>query len=219
MEVIFGNKIKDLQDYVKQNNNPQYCVLLENDDGRFLGSWSPDGYSGGQIHTRRSVLTSLPPRHDYCGSMDAYRALKRDVCKKRLTLKQKIDSLNISETLKKKESSVIKILAAYSDMHDDLVKTQRSLDFFCKEPFTVEEVIEIMEKIVGNYNIFSAGKTTKKITDLFSDNTEFFVAREGSVCLYVKPKRLWLDRGVDLLSSGADEVSFEIDRGFRFWFD
>jgi len=98
----------------------------------------------------------------------------------------------------------------------------RDLNYQAKESLSKDELINIMPKIIPfGYNEFCSVNTIKKLADIFGDS-HYFVCRESSVCIYVKPNsRVWLDEDSDYLNASlADEVSFEGDRGmFRFWWD
>lgn len=110
-----------------------------------------------------------------------------------------------------------RILAAYSDLHKDLLSDHRNLNFIELDSLDAKNFL-LIGKIIPSYNEFNGNTTPQKLIDLFGE-AEYLVAREGSPCFYIKPKHLWLGRGQDF-ESVADEVSFEGTLGmFRVWFD
>jgi hypothetical protein len=83
------------------------------------------------------------------------------------------------------------------------------------------EMCEIFSKVCpGGYNTMNK-ESLVKIAECF-DDAEFYLGREGSPVLYIKPKtRLWFgDRRHTEIGTLADEVSYEPSVGmFRVWFD
>jgi hypothetical protein len=86
---------------------------------------------------------------------------------------------------------------------------------------TALEMLEIMDAACpGGYNRMNKDALVK-IAECFED-AEFYLGREGSPVLYIKPKsRLWFgDPRHTEIGTLADEVSFEASIGmFRVWFD
>lgn len=110
-----------------------------------------------------------------------------------------------------------KVIAAYSDLFDD-VDDDRDLDFFCSNALSGQELIEIMGKVVTSYNEFRGSKSPKQVVEAMGD-AEYHIAREGSPCIYAKPKNknYWIEK---LGKVKADEVMFDGEKMmFRFWWD
>lgn len=85
----------------------------------------------------------------------------------------------------------------------------RNLNFRASAAVSRDEAFEIMEKaIVSGYNEFDADLIKK-----FPKDAEFVLAREGSVCLYVKGQKLPSAAKVK-----ADEKSFNGSLT-RYWWD
>lgn len=143
---------------------------------------------------------------------------------------EKIQKIKYDEYLKKHrlnrfDRGVERVLSAYSDCIDEIVsgfdKIERNLNFFEVEPFEFKRALDVMAAAVPNgYNDFEVDLVFKKIADVFGTDCQIFVARESSVCLYVKPTgRVWLNRD-EKLQTLADEVSFDSTIGaFRLWWD
>ena len=110
------------------------------------------------------------------------------------------------------------VLVAYSDRHGGL-PIQRNLAFFCRTPVNGSQLIGLMSKLVHLYNEFDGEKTTAKLVEHLGEDANYFIARERSVAIYVKPVRqieLWKVN----LATLADEASFEPELNmFRFWWD
>jgi len=112
-----------------------------------------------------------------------------------------------------------RVIAAYSDEFED-VTAKRDLDYFEKTPVSGSELVKIMSKVLARgYNDFDGAKA-KQVADAMGD-ADFHIAREGSVCIYVKPKHsIWLGGGSKLGKIKADEITFDVEKEmFRFWWD
>lgn len=90
METVYGT-MKDLEDYVyvlNDGDGPKWCmrsqsVLLRSLKTNLpLGAFAPDGGSGGSFYSRRNILNSFSPSHQYGDSMSAYNILLASVQKK-----------------------------------------------------------------------------------------------------------------------------------------
>lgn len=112
---------------------------------------------------------------------------------------------------------VKEIMTAYSDCNG--FSGERNLAFFCQTPLTAEELKTLFPALVPEgYNAFDPVKSVAKMIEVFGEKSEYFVAREGSVCIYVKHLHgnLWFDR-VEL---DADEFLFCPEKQlFRVWWD
>jgi hypothetical protein len=146
-----------------------------------------------------------------------------------------------------RERSFYKTLKAYSDCLDiDESSSERNLDYFAEDPIPVERVIQFADLIIG-YNDFSPKTLNKVLLTLFSkdgygpcgDTTlsndewlvllnnhyDFYMGREGSVCIYIKLKKtsanLW-GKTLTELSKHCDECSLNNKYGqmfLRLWWD
>lgn len=111
-----------------------------------------------------------------------------------------------------------RVIAAYSDQWED-VKDPRNLDYFEETPVNGKDLIEIMSAAVEGYNDFSGKESTEQIVQAFGEDESYHIAREGSVCIYVKPKakNYWLHK---LEQLNVDEALFDGKKMmFRFWWD
>lgn len=110
-----------------------------------------------------------------------------------------------------------RVIAAYSDDFDD-VEANRDLDYFEATSVSGKDLIEIMSKVLPKgYNDFNVTKT-KQLVEVMGD-ADYHIAREGSVCIYVKPKakNYWLGSFEKIK---ADEKHFDGKKMmFRFWWD
>jgi len=74
-----------------------------------------------------------------------------------------------------------------NELPDDALE-RRNLDFRASEPVTRDEAIEILEKCVPAYNDFKPKLLFKlpPSVAIHGQTPQIFIAREGSVCVYVK---------------------------------
>ena len=107
------------------------------------------------------------------------------------------------------------VLEAYGDSHGLDV---RNLSFMSSKPVKGSVLIKLMAAIVPGYNDFEGSRHPKDVVDVFGEDSKYYPAREGSVCIYVKPYRnVWLDK---IESIQADEKMWDYKHGmFRFWWD
>jgi hypothetical protein len=118
-----------------------------------------------------------------------------------------------------------RILKAYSDCNDIAAGEERQLNFFCPYAFNLAEAKTILHKALPEgYNRFEAETAIAELDAAFGKDAKVFIAREGSVCIYVKPANVvWIGSGrpADLTKVlNADEVSFQPELGmFRIWWD
>ncbi len=72
------------------------------------------------------------------------------------------------------------VLDAYSDCNS-LSRSRRNLNFRSSKSVSVSDAVEIMSKAIeGGYNNFSPN-----LLDLLPSHANVWIAREGSVCIYV----------------------------------
>jgi hypothetical protein len=107
------------------------------------------------------------------------------------------------------------VALAYSDCHGDKpfeeTEKTRNLSFRASAPVSRDEAVRIMEKYVPGYNAFSPS-----LLEHLPKDSQVTIAREGSVCVYVKSKtKLSLVEGTKLL---ADEVD-DVEGMTRLWWD
>ncbi|SRR5216684_7420414 len=117
-------------------------------------------------------------------------------------------------------SPIIKsIFDAYADCHDRGGK--RDLNFFCTQALSGHELIDLMPMVVPEgYNAFDAIQSIKPVVEFFGADAKYHIAREGSVCVYIKPAKgnIWLNGRFELPS--CDEFSFCCEKQmFRVWWD
>jgi hypothetical protein len=101
---------------------------------------------------------------------------------------------------------------AYADctMPFEEASQLRSLSFKAYEPRTPRQVKQIMKRAIPDgYNNFNAD-----LLDLFNPRCEITIAREYSVCLYVRGKNL-----PSMNKLGADEYNIQPDGSTRIWWD
>lgn len=102
---------------------------------------------------------------------------------------------------------------AYCDCNDlkagNAVYSRRKLNFKASQEVSRDEAKVILEVAIPHgYNEFDAS-----LLDKFSANSKFVIAREGSVCLYVKGGKMPSAKSVL-----ADERSYD-GKWTRFWWD
>lgn len=106
------------------------------------------------------------------------------------------------------------VMKAYSDCTNEnfgeSIKT-RELQFKASEPVMLDEAVRIMKKAIpGGYNLFEAD-----ILKAIPADREIVIAREASVCVYVKGDELSASVGHSL---GCDELTFDFNET-RIWWD
>ena len=79
METITAATVADARAWLRNRHFPKYAVLFKNLNDLPIAAWCPNGRDGGELYTRRSVKTQLPPLHRYAGSVDSYNALRRSI--------------------------------------------------------------------------------------------------------------------------------------------
>ena len=170
------------------------------------------------------------------------KAAKLQTVKTLPTFNEFIQSLGFNQYI---ERAFYKTLLAYEDCldieHGDI--EQRNLDFITKETVDVSRVIQFAEIIKG-YNYFTPKVLNKVLEVLVSrdgygvsgetelshddwikrlnDSFDFYLAREGSVCIYIKAKRNLWARDVAKLEKLTDECMFCDLYGqtlLRLWWD
>ncbi len=112
----------------------------------------------------------------------------------------------------------LEVLQAYSDCNEQN-KGERNLKFKASEPVGGEALISIMkEAVLVGYNEFSE-KSTKHLVSVFGENAQYTIAREGSVCIYVKPAKGERTSIDGFCAGDYDECSIEDDGLLRLWWD
>lgn len=71
------------------------------------------------------------------------------------------------------------VAKAYADSRGE---SGRILGFRASEPVNAQTAVEIMKEFCPDYNSFDP-----EALGLFPDDCQIFLAREGSVCIYVRP--------------------------------
>lgn len=118
------------------------------------------------------------------------------------------------------KSTLKECLIAYQDNHEEQVGGERNTNFKATHGVTGQEFVQIINRCNPNgYNEFDA-IAAENVRALFGDEAEYTIARESSVCIYVKPKgKVCLNRKVRLTDLKADELSYEGEGVFRIWWD
>lgn len=136
----------------------------------------------------------------------------------KINLKEYAQSKNLSPW----NRTVTSVLCAYSDCLPETVDTtniSRSLELFAIESMSIPMAkLTMLAAVPDGYNAFNAERAFAEIENTFGVDALVFIARESSVCLYVKPvSRVWLSRDYKLT---CDEFSFDAELGmFRIWWD
>ena len=118
---------------------------------------------------------------------------------------------------------MLDVLEAYSDCLPETVSSEgleRNLKFFSKDLVPLIQAIQIMKLATPQgYNDFEAEKCVG-LLEIFGDTAKVFIAREGSVCMYIRPsKNVWLSRGHEI-EKIADEIYYDTElNAFRLWWD
>lgn len=104
----------------------------------------------------------------------------------------------------------------YADF--DVTKNIRRLDWKATQPVSGNEVREALSAIcVDGYNAFDPVNVADAILTV-DPEAEVIVAREGSVCLYIKTTHNKLMM-MALNNEAADEADVQTDGSIRFWWD
>lgn len=118
------------------------------------------------------------------------------------------NSMNDTE---KADTVETEVKNAYSDCHEQKAGP-RNLDFRASEYVRKWEAIRILEKYVFKYNDFEWSALTH-----LPEDCKIALAREGSVCIYVKFAEPVDFRDIGWLMK-ADEISEEGEE-VRYWWD
>ena len=109
------------------------------------------------------------------------------------------------------------VARAYCDCHDHSPNADRNLDFSASKAIPLWEAIRIMQRYVKEYNNFEWHLLAK-----LPENSTVVIAREGSVCMYIKTpilldkpqmNKLIKDMKVDEFSQIDDSTIY------RLWWD
>lgn len=120
----------------------------------------------------------------------------------------------------KTKSIRMEVLTAYADCHEVKVKGERNLSYLASRAVGGKEFVTLMnEALPGGYNDFDLD-AAERVVNAFGEDAKYTIAREGSVCVYVKPKKV-LDSIREGIQLGrlADEFSYQGDGVFRLWWD
>jgi hypothetical protein len=115
------------------------------------------------------------------------------------------------------------ILKAYADCHSipGYHHTDRNLKFKSGVWLDPQDCYSIMSKAVSEgYNAYNSD-VLKQVLDYFGDQAKYKIAREGSVCLYVKTlNELCINRMFTFINDCfIDEVHLQKDSTIRLWWD
>lgn len=129
------------------------------------------------------------------------------------------------ETLDKLTQVLQSTIVAYSDANE-ITDEERNLDYKAEYPVTPLQAAAIMEIALsykgiqsGGYNEFSA-----KLLLKLPESSEVWLAREGSVCVYVKVSNdiAFTKRGLKCDEFDVESVHVDADstgRTYRIWWD
>ena len=111
------------------------------------------------------------------------------------------------------------VLKAYADCNNKYDHKVRNLDFRASEPVSLKDAYDILKVAIPNgYNEFTASKL--KILDALLPDAECFIAREGSVCLYITGHNQTKKEIPELMEMLlADEITIEPNKQLRIWWD
>jgi hypothetical protein len=111
------------------------------------------------------------------------------------------------------------VLKAYADCHVSRYKfDERSLTFRASGYLKGEEFRRLMKTAIGvGYNEFDE-EIIDKLVNFFGESSHYTIARESSVCVYIKPKDK--TKNIPMWPLRVDEVSYNVETGeFRLWWD
>jgi hypothetical protein len=97
----------------------------------------------------------------------------------------------------------------------DQTKHTRRLEWKSNQPVSRNMIVTALIATGEAYNAFESISVAKTIREV-DPKAEVFVAREGSVCLYIKTEHP--DEMIKALDS-ADEADMQPDGTIRFWWD
>ena len=110
---------------------------------------------------------------------------------------------DVKKSLKK---PLEQILIAYSDSHDD-VEAKRNLGFHSNTAFNADLAVRISRDIIGGYNEFDEN-CIQGLIDLFGEDSNFYFARDCSVCIYVEPSKPFSLYGISYVNFRADSIYY-----------
>lgn len=90
----------------------------------------------------------------------------------------------VAKELVKAYADTPEVQSNYKYRYEPPDQVERDLDWRASEPVNGEELTDLMCKVVSSYNLFDCDKHTKKLAKKFPD-AEFYMAREGSVAIYI----------------------------------
>lgn len=97
------------------------------------------------------------------------------------------------------------------------IEDRRNLEFFASRYLPRDEAIWVLEQWVKEYNEF-----TPDVLERLPDDAEVRIAREGSVCLYVRlpyGSQSKLPTAKRMKADERDEVLLQSSRCVRYWWD
>ena len=97
------------------------------------------------------------------------------------------------------------------------MEERRNLEFFATRYLSRDEAIRVLEQWVKEYNEF-----TPAVLKRLPDDAEVRIAREGSVCLYVRlpyGSQSKLPTAKRLKADERDELFLQSSRCVRYWWD
>jgi hypothetical protein len=112
------------------------------------------------------------------------------------------------------------VMTAFADCHDreEFAASTRDLNFRASYSLNPRDTSRIMvEAIPDGYNDYNQ-EVLLQVLNIIGKNARYYIAREGSPCLYIKPGRNVWGSDFSKLERLADEVSIG-NNGLRLWWD
>jgi hypothetical protein len=118
------------------------------------------------------------------------------------------------------KGAVTEIAIAYSDGLG-LAET-RNLNFFSRIPLEGKDFLNACFLCIPSYNEWDGVRFPLALLSFFGEGAQFYVAREGSVCVYVRPRKDFFILNLNDLADDLkiDEISYDSNFGLiRLWWD
>jgi len=113
------------------------------------------------------------------------------------------------------------LLQAYADCVNENNDRSRCLSFRMRRSVNLNQLVALFQTATpGGYNAFEPSALIA-LGEVFGEKARYFGAREGSVCIYVKPANsTWIGDLKQLQNDlEIDEVTVEPNGEIRLWWD
>lgn len=108
---------------------------------------------------------------------------------------------------------------AYGDSHG---LSGRLLDFRATISVGASDLLPVLE-VIKDYNNFNPKKVAKVFAEEFADDFVFYIARENSVCIYVRPAKndvsIWASDITAIQKRVLADEAQVINGEIRYWWD